>query len=357
MKKIISTITLSTVILVSCGKDQKEVVQTETPITVVVGSITENTNQPFVTASGVVEAENSANLSTRMMGYVTKIHVKVGQKVQQGQLLVSVNNTDLQAKKAQVEASILQAQAGFNNAQKDYNRFVNLFAQQSASQKELDDMTARFEMAKASLEAAKQMKSEIMAQFAYVNITAPFSGIVTHTFLKEGDMANPGVPLISIEGTSNYQVTARVSENEIAKIVNGMQVKVLLKSKNAEFKGRVSEVSSSSKNTGGQFLVKINVEPSEVKLLPGMYTTVQFPLERAEDEVSDKILIPTEIIMTKGDLKGIYTVSQQNTAMLRWIRLGRTFGNQTEVLSGFNANEKYIISSQGRLYNGVSVQY
>jgi len=357
MKKIISTLTLSTVLLISCGKDQKEVVQTETPITVEVSSITENTNQPFVTASGVVEAENSANLSTRMMGYVTKIHVKVGQKVQKGQLLVSVNNTDLQAKKAQVEASILQAQAGFNNAQKDYNRFVNLFGQQSASQKELDDMTARFEMAKAGLEAAKQMKNEVTAQFAYVNITAPFSGIVTHTFLKEGDMANPGVPLISIEGTSDYQVTARVSETDISKIVNGMAVKVLLKSKNTEFKGRVSEVSSSSKNTGGQFWVKINLEPTDVKLLPGMYTTVQFPLERTKGEVSDKILIPTEIIMTKGDLKGIYTVSQQNTAMLRWIRVGRTFGNQTEVLSGLNANEKYIISSQGRLYNGVSVKY
>ena len=166
------------------------------------------------------------------MGHVTKIHVKVGQKVTQGQLLVSVNNTDLQAKKAQVDASIMQAQAAFNNAKKDYDRFVNLFAQQSASQKELDDMTARYEMAKANLDAAKQMRNEVVAQFAYVNLTAPFSGVVTNTFVKEGDMANPGIPLISVEGASGYQVTARVSENDIAQIQNGMAVTVLLKSKN-----------------------------------------------------------------------------------------------------------------------------
>ncbi len=58
---------------------------------------------------------------------------------------------------------------------KDYDRFVNLFAQQSASQKELDDITARYEMAKAGLEAAREMRNEVLAQFSYSNITAPFS--------------------------------------------------------------------------------------------------------------------------------------------------------------------------------------
>jgi multidrug resistance efflux pump len=86
-----------------------------------------------------------------MMGYVTKLYVKVGQRVSAGQLLVSINNTDLVAKKAQVDASVMQATAAFNNAKKDYERFTALFNQQSASQKELDDMTSRYEMAKQVL--------------------------------------------------------------------------------------------------------------------------------------------------------------------------------------------------------------
>ena len=150
MKKIFIPV-LALVILASCDSKKKEEIVKEPAIAVKVSGITENNSSPFVTASGKIEAENSANLSTRMMGYVTKVHVQVGQKVGAGQLLVSINNTDLQAKKAQVDASILQATAGFNNAKKDYDRFVNLFKQQSASQKELDDMTARYEMAKAGL--------------------------------------------------------------------------------------------------------------------------------------------------------------------------------------------------------------
>ena len=228
MKKIITIITLSSLILTSCGSDKKENVADLPAIPVKVAGNSGNSNSPYITASGKIESENSANLSTRMMGYVTKVNVKVGQNVLAGQLLVSINNTDLQAKKAQVDASITQATAGYNNAKKDYDRFVNLFAQQSASQKELDDMTARYEMAKAGLEAAKQMRNEVMAQFSYSNITAPFSGTVTNTFVKEGDMANPGMPLVSVEGVSTMQVTAMVSESDIAQIKNGMSVKVLV---------------------------------------------------------------------------------------------------------------------------------
>lgn len=358
MKTKITTLILSTLFLISCGREKKNEIANETPIAVKVSGTTENDNSPFVTASGKIESQNSANVSTRMMGYVTKVHVKMGQKVSQGQLLVSINNTDLQAKKAQVDASILQATAGYNNAKKDYERFQALFAQQSASQKELDDMTSRYEMAKAGLEGAKQMRNEVMAQFSYANITAPFSGEVTNTFVKEGDMANPGMPLVSVEGNGLMQVMAMVSEGDITSIKNGMSVTVLIKSSNQQLKGKVSEVSGSATNTGGQYLVKINLEKTDNKVLSGMFVNVQFPIEKpkakTETTKSDKILVPESALVKQGQLTGIYTVSN-NVAILRWIRIGKSFGNQVEVLSGLSANEKYIVSAEGKLYNGVKV--
>ena len=361
MKTKITIVILSTLFLISCGGEKKDEIANETPIAVKVSGTTENDNSPFVTASGKIESQNSANVSTRMMGYVTKVHVKMGQKVSQGQLLVSINNTDLQAKKAQVDASILQATAAFNNAKKDYERFQNLFAQQSASQKELDDMTSRYEMAKAGLEGAKQMRNEVMAQFSYANITAPFSGEVTNTFVKEGDMANPGMPLVSVEGNGLMQVMAMVSEGDITSIKNGMSVDVLVKSSNQELKGKVSEVSGSATNTGGQYLVKINLEKTDNKVLSGMFVNVQFPIEKhkakTETIKSDKILVPESALVKQGQLTGIYTVNN-NTAILRWIRTGKTFGNQIEVLSGLTNDEKYVVSAEGKLYNGalVSIQ-
>ena len=356
MKKIIAILSISAVFLTSCGGDKKEQIKAEPAIAVKVSGVSENADGGFITASGKIEAENSANLSTRMMGYVTKIHVKVGQKVGTGQLLVSINNTDLQAKKAQVDASILQATAGYNNAKKDYDRFVNLFKQQSASQKELDDMTARYEMAKAGLEGAKQMRNEVMAQFSYSNITAPFSGTVTNTFVKEGDMANPGMPLVSMEGASRLQVTAMVSESDINSIKKGMVVKVLVKSSNETLTGKVSEVSSSATNTGGQYLVKVNLDKTDATVLSGMFVNVQFPVENKTQTVqNDRVLVPESALVKQGQLTGVYTIGEGNIAILRWLRTGKTFGNQVEVLSGLSANEQYIVSAEGKLFNGALV--
>ena len=354
MKTNINIIALVTLALfvISCGKEEKRA-SSESAIPVKVSALNENISNSFLTASGTIEAVNSANLSTRMMGYVTKVHVKVGDKVNKGQLLVSINNTDLQAKKAQVNAGITEATAAFNNAKKDYNRFKNLLADNSVSQKEFDDMTAHYEMAKARLEGANQMKNEINAQFAYSNITAPFSGIVTGKTIEEGNMANPGMPLISLEAPGNFEVVANVPESDISKIVSGTLVNVLVKSINKTVKGKVTEVSNSAKNTGGQYVVKIALDKTDVPILSGMFVTAQFPTE--SQEKTDMVLVPKDALVTKGQLSGIYTVSESNTALLRWLRLGRTFGNQVEVLSGLSANEAYIISADGKLYNGAKV--
>ncbi len=355
MKKIYTILTFSIGLFVaSCGSEEKKPIVDNSPIiSVKTNQVVANGNNPFLSVSGKIQASNSADLSTRMMGYVNQVHVNVGDKVRKGQLLVSINNSDLQAKRAQVNAGITEANAALKNAQKDYNRFKNLFADNSASQKEMDDMTANFEMAKARVEAANQMKNEINAQFAYSNITAPFSGTITSKNVEAGNMANPGVVLISMETPGNFEVMAMVPETEISAIKKGTEVDVLVKSIHKTIKGKVAEVSSSAKNTGGQYLVKIDVEKTDANILSGMFTTVHFPVERKA--TSSMVLIPTDAIVTNGQLSGVYTVSQSNTALLRWLRLGRTFGDQVEVLSGLNADEAYIVSAEGKLFNGAKI--
>lgn len=339
----------------SCGNgDNKTVVDNSTAILVKVSAVSEGSNNPFLSASGKIEAVNSANLSTRMMGYVDKIYVKVGENVRNGQLLLSINNTDISAKLAQVNAGITEATAAFNNAEKDYNRFTALFQEKSASQKELDDITANYTMAKARLESAEQMKNEVNAQLSYANIRAPFSGIVTNKFINVGDMANPGMPLLAIETPGNYQVTAMVPESGISSIKSGSTVDVLIKSLNQTVKGKVTEISSSAKNTGGQYLVKAQLEKTDVNILSGMFATVQFPITKKITSVP-MTLIPKSALVENGGLKGVYTISDQNRALLRWLRLGKNYGDQVEVLSGLNAEEQYIISAEGKLYNGAKV--
>ena len=340
--------------LVSCNDTTPKYAEDNSlPIQVKINTIALENNDSFLSASGKIEAVRSTDLSTRMMGYVDRIYVNVGDKVQKGQLLLRINSADISAKLAQVNAGITEATAAYNNAEKDYNRFTTLFNDNSASQKELDDMTANYTMSKARLEASKQLKSEVNAQLAYTNIRAPFSGVITNKLINAGDMANPGMPLLEVEAPGSFQVIAMLPESEISQIKKDTKVNVLVKSLNKTVKGKVVEISTSAKNTGGQYLVKISLDKTPVKLLSGMFATTHFPIEKSS--ISTTLLIPTEAIINKGQLTGIYTVSQSNTALLRWLRLGRIYGDQIEVLSGLNSDESYIISSEGKLYNGAKI--
>jgi multidrug efflux pump subunit AcrA (membrane-fusion protein) len=66
-------------------------------------------------------------------------------------------------------------------------------------------------------------------------------------------------------------------------------------------------------------------------------------------------MVPETAFVKQGQLTGIYTIANGKTAILRWVRTGKTYGNQVEVLSGLSASEQYIVSSEGKLYNGAKV--
>lgn len=357
-KNIFPIIILSaTIISTSCSSDKKKTINELPTITVSINQVNDNNNSSYISASGKIEAENSANISTRMMGYVTSIRVKMGQKVQKGQLLATISSTDIEAQKRQAEAGVAQAQAAYNSAKQDFDRFSTLFQKKSATPKEMDDMSTRFNMAKAGLDAAKQIRDAAAAQMAYSNITAPFTGKITNTFIKEGEMAQPGMPILSLEASGNLQAVVMVSENEIAQIKNGMIVNINVKSLNKNLKGRVTEVSNSARNTGGQYLVKINLIQPPSEVLSGMFVDATFPIEKKTNSNTDsRIFIPTEALIKNGQMQGVYVVNEHNKALLRWLKLGKNSENQIEVLSGLSAGEKYVLSSQGRLFNGATVQ-
>lgn len=358
-KHIYLSLILGAMIFQSCSSDNEQSVQSnDAPVSVTVSKSSVSSNDDFVSASGKLVAKNSVNVSTRMMGYITSLKAEVGQNVNAGQLLVTINAADIQAKGGQANAQISQAQANYNSAKKDYERFQNLYKSQSASQKELDDMRTRYEMAKAGLDAASQMKNEVNAQYRYTSITAPISGTITAKYAEQGDLANPGMPILTIESPSALQAQVLVSERDITLIRQGMPVDVALKSLDKTVSGTVSEISKSAANTGGQYMVKVNIH-NVSNLLPGMFVNVQFPIKnsgKTGEDFQKSVLVPKSALVENGQLTGIYVVSSQNTAVLRWLKTGKTFGSEVEVLSGLNPQESYIISSAGKLYNGAKVK-
>ena len=340
-------------LMTGCQSEKNQTTDTRGALKVEVKTPESPDGEGYFTASGSIESEHFANLSTRAMGYVSKVYVKVGDQVRKGQLLIDINSDEIDAKKAQAQAVLSQAEAQMKLAEKDYRRYQELFNEKSASQKELDDITLRYEIAKGNYERALQVQNEIDALMAYNHIRAPFAGVITSKSIKMGDMANPGQPLMSLEAPGKFVANVMVPETSIEYVEKGKNVTVYVKSTGAALKGKVSEVSKSSLNSGGQYQVKIELDQSDEKnLFSGMYVSSVFPVAGGG---SKNLFVDKAAIVTKGELDGIYTVSESGTAILRWLKLGQEMGEQVEVLSGLKAGEEYIVSNEGKLYNGVPV--
>jgi RND family efflux transporter MFP subunit len=346
-------------LLTACsGKDNKnDTEKAANPVTVVIASPAGSATGG-ISASGQVEAVETANISTRIMGFITNLTVKVGDHVNAGQVLATINSQDIDAKAAQTNAMIAEAEANVSSAQKDLNRFTALYNQQSATAKELDNVTLQYNSAKARLEAAKQMRNEVGAQRNYTTLTAPFSGTVVQKNAEAGTMASPGMPILVLERNGSYQVSAAIPETEISKIKFNDKVTVDIKSTGVSFTGMVKQINPSSQFSGGQYIIKISV-PEEAKktLYAGMYVNVVVEGKEVNMTTANNgaVLVPQAAIISKDQLKGLYTVSANNTALLRWVRLGKNYGNEVEVISGLDKTEQFILSAEGKLYNGAPV--
>ena len=305
--------------------------------------------------TGKLEAATHSKLSTRIMGQVEKVYVKLGEKVKKGQLLLQIGNADILAKKKQAESNVLVSKAVLADAKRNLERYQSLFDKKSASKKELEGMQIQKEVAESKLAGAEGMLVQVKETLKYASVRAPYSGRVTKHFVKVGDLASPGMPLLSIEKKGNYEVLARVPESEISQIKLNDYVEVELPAQNnRKLQARVSEINPSALDSGNQYEVKLQLEvskDSKLKLYSGMFAKVFICMGEA-----NRIIIPKSVLVEKGQLVGVYTLSQTNTALLRWIRVGKTYGDSIEVLSGLSSGEKYILSYKGKIWDGAKLK-
>lgn len=325
------------------------------PIAVRLSTVSEG-SQPKILASGVVEAAQTANISTRAMGRITNIYVKTGDRVSKGQLLASVWDEDIKAKRAQADAMIAEAEGAYVTAKKDYDRFTHLYNQQSATAKELDNSTLQYNSAKARMAAARQMRGEVNANLSYNSLRASFAGVVTQKLAEVGTITNPGMPILTIEQDEILQVTASIAESDISNIHLGDVANIQIKSTGKLFDGKIIQINPSAQFTGGQYIVKISIPATARKdIYAGMFAGVSISVKDTGQAGLNAVLVPSSAIINRDELKGIYTVGVNNTALLRWVRLGKNYGEKVEVISGLSKNEKFICSAESKLYNGAKV--
>ena len=347
----ISVLLAAVTYLAACGSKENPAPIAANPVNVVVQEVNVQSISNELLYSGQVVSHNQSVLSTKIMGQVSNVLVKAGDHVSKGDLLVTIRSKGVHAQLASAKAMLDEAIAAQANANKSFERISNLKAKGSATQQELDQATSARDMANARVESAKQQEASVEELLSYASLRSHIDGFVSAKYVNPGDMANPGSPLLALESTQQLKIDISVPEFEVGIFNEGDPVSIQFNAfEDQTFKGVVDKVIPSSAFSGAQFKVSVLIEDVPKGVKPGMFGRVS-----RKGASSEKVIVPESALVRKGQLVGVYVVSDQSEAMLRWLRLGRETKKGFEVLSGLDQEEKFVVSSESQLRDGIKV--
>jgi len=291
---------------------------------------------------GTVRAQLRATMEAKINGRITEMPVVLGQKIRAGELLVRLDAPEIKARLEQAEASLAQAE-------RDWKRVSALFNQQAATRADYDTADSHYQVAKGALAEAK-------ALMGYVEILAPFDGVVTRKWVDVGDQAAPGKSLVDIEDPSKLQLEADVPEAIAAKIQQGATMAVRIDETTEDLTGTVAEIAPMADPTTRTFRVKLDL-PSLSDESTTRHSPMSGQFARLIVPVSETISlrVPTSAVLQRGQMEIVFAVENQR-AHLHLVKTGRRVNDETEILSGLASGDLVIVDNPYQLVDGQPVQ-
>ncbi len=322
-----------------------------------------------------VTALNKATVTPTLTGQVVYA-VKVGDQVQQGQTLATVDTSALQQQLASLQGQLAQAQsqsyatsvttttaASVDSAQlaqaqkmreagmitqKEYDRIVE------RSQPQTTTVTTGGGGGGANVAAIEAQIAQVSAQMAASTIVAPIAGTVTAIYNEDRQMAIADRPFMMIQQTTPMVASLSIPRDAAMKLgtpeaKNGM--KVLLKVAEQELPGELTYVDITQPETVPSVLVKATFNNDKGLIKAGEFYTLVI-----ESNVKAKILtVPSKAVRENSDGKYVYVLTENNTVDVRVVEIGITEGDDVAIISGLNAGDK-VITTDGTFVLGESVK-
>jgi multidrug efflux pump subunit AcrA (membrane-fusion protein) len=346
-------------------------------------------------AVGTVRARNSSTIAAKIMGNIVKLNVREGDRVRAGQTLIEIENREAatQVTKAQagvrestdaldeVQRNILAAesavQAAVANeklADTTFNRYRTLFERKSVSPQEFEEVRTKLDIARAESERAVRLLQATRAKHAqmlarieqakadvsgariyagYSRILSPINGIVVSKQADVGTLATPGVPLLTIENDSSYQLEVAVEESLLGKIHLDDQARVQIEAIGSkDLTCSVVEIVPAAEPSSRSYTVKLglpNITASQLR--SGLYGKAQFIFGQRQ-----ALAIPKKAITQRGQLTSVFVVDSSGVARLRLIKTGKMFGENIEALSGLTEGEEIAVDGLAPVQDGSRVR-
>ncbi len=344
-----AALALVSLFLAGCGKKQEAQTAVQ-PMTVKVKEMTVGTESHMMPSgygySGTVEEENGASLSFTTGGTIMQLKVKVGDHVRKGQLIATVDPT-------QVRNSYDMAHATKMQAEDAYRRMKQLHDKGSLPE-------IKWVEAQSQLQQAVSAESIAKKSLADCNLYAPFSGVVSEKYAEVGQNAAPGMPVVKLVTTTALNVKISVPESEMANIHIRQRARILVQALDGkQYEGYVIEKGVIADPVSRSYSVKIRVEGTDNALLPGMVSQVSLgKISQASPSHGSvaPIVIPAHLVQLADDNSNFVWVDEGGKAVRRSITLGEYRSNGVVVASGLKSGDRVIVEGQQKVCTGMKVK-
>jgi len=323
----------------------------------------------YVELDARLEAINQSTISAQTSGIVEAVNVDINDRVEAGQILIRINDSQQQALLSQARANVAQAQALNEDAQILLKRNRSLFAKKTLSQGELDSAIARAKSSQAAVVATQAAAKQAQEQLSYTLIKAPYAGIVSQRMVQVGELVNPGQALMTgfspqaLRAITDIPMhLAKQLSKQLSKHLGTAKAdNLFIINQGQRFAAESITLFPFADNRFSSVRARINLPKLDLPkmelakidsatinnstLLPGSWVKVAIPSREREG-----IYVPLSAVLQQGEVAKLFIKDAKNQQFkLRYVRLGQKLKSAdntidlVEVSSGLESNEEIAL--------------
>jgi len=343
-----------------------------------------------VTANGRIVPRTDVKISAYVPAKIIKLPVEEGDVVEEGQLLVQLDDTEYRAAVNQAKAQLASAKASLEQARLVYNRQKELFEKKLSSEEKYDMAKTELDLAKARYEQAVASLDQAKYNLSKTTMTSPMDGMVTSLNAEVGEivmiwtMNNPGTVIMTVSDMSEIETEVEVDETDIAQVKIGQEAEIEIDAyPDTTFRGKVTEIGHTARISGlgsqdqvTNFLVKIMLLDEVPSIRPGMSASVDITTDFREDalnvpiqavvmreekvdtlttkkEKEEGALASVDSLSKKGnkkdkkkkkEIEGIFVVEEGRAKFVK-VNTGIADQQNIEIVSGINDDDMVVTGS------------